>query len=97
MRKDVVVLAAVTTVSTVVAAALLVRQWKRRSEQRWRHAQRILRKFARECATPVPKLWQIADDLVTEMQSGLTSSESSLQMLPSCLASLPTGYYSFHS
>ncbi|XP_009605675.1 probable hexokinase-like 2 protein [Nicotiana tomentosiformis] len=91
MRKEVVVLAAVTTVSTVVAAALLVRQWKRRSEQRWRHAQRILRKFARECATPVPKLWQIADDLVTEMQAGLTSSESSLQMLPSCLASLPTG------
>lgn len=90
-------LAAVTTVSTVVAAALLVRQWKRRSEQRWRHAQRILRKFARECATPVPKLWQIADDLVTEMQAGLTSSESSLQMIPSCLASLPTGYYSFHS
>ncbi|KAM3252592.1 putative hexokinase-like 2 protein [Capsicum annuum] len=91
MRKDVVVLAALTTVSTVVAAVLLVRQWKRRSEQRWRHAQRILRKFARECATPVPKLWQIADDLVAHMHAGLTSTESSLQMLPSCLPSLPTG------
>lgn len=91
MKKDVVVLAAATTISTIVAAVLLVRQWKRRSEQRWRHAQRILRKFARECATPIPKLWQIADDLVAQMQSGLNSTQSTLQMLPSCLPSLPNG------
>ncbi|KAG5623753.1 hypothetical protein H5410_008971 [Solanum commersonii] len=91
MKKDVVVLAAVTTVSTVIAAVLLVRQWKRRSEQRWRHAQRILRKFARECATPVPKLWQIADDLVAQMHADLTSTQSTLQMFPSCLPSLPNG------
>lgn len=97
MKKDVVVLAAATTISTIVAAVLLVRQWKRRSEQRWRHAQRILRKFARECATPIPKLWQIADDLVAQMQSGLNSTQSTLQMLPSCLPSLPNGYYTFES
>ncbi|CAN4083091.1 unnamed protein product [Withania somnifera] len=73
MKKDVVVLIAVTTVQ-------FVRQWKRR----WRHAQRILRKFARKCATP-------ADDLVSEMQAGLNSTDqSTLQMLPSCLPSLPT-------
>lgn len=78
-------------VTTVAAAVLLVRQWKRRSEQRWRHAQRILRKFARECAVPVPKLWQIADDLVAQMQAGLTSKQSTLQMLPSSLPSLPNG------
>lgn len=94
MRKEVVVLAALTTVSTVVAATLLVRSWKRRSERRWIHAHRILRKFARDCATPVHKLRNIADDIVSDMRDALSSSQkcSSLQMLPCDVASLPTGY-----
>ncbi|XP_031108373.1 probable hexokinase-like 2 protein [Ipomoea triloba] len=93
MRKEVVVLAALTTVSTVVAATLLVRSWKRRSERRWIHAHRILRKFARDCATPVHKLRNIADDIVSDMRDALSSSQkcSSLQMLPCDVASLPTG------
>ncbi|KAK3030427.1 hypothetical protein RJ639_039184 [Escallonia herrerae] len=89
MRKEVVV--AVTTAAAVVAVAMLLRQTKRRSERRWRHAQRILRKFARDCATPVPKLWNVANDVVAEMQAGLGSSESNLSMLASYVASLPTG------
>ncbi|KAL3525550.1 hypothetical protein ACH5RR_013922 [Cinchona calisaya] len=85
MRKEVVVVAAtVTTASAVVGAVVLLRHWKRQSERRWRHAQRILRKFARECATPVSKLWLVANDLVTHMQTNLG-------VFPSYSASLPTG------
>ncbi|KAK2981249.1 hypothetical protein RJ640_030638 [Escallonia rubra] len=90
MRKEVVV-AAVTTAAVVVALAVLLRQSKRRSERRWRHVQRILRKFARDCATPVPKLWNVANDFVADMQAGLSSSESNLSMLASYVSSLPTG------
>ncbi|CAH9110755.1 unnamed protein product [Cuscuta epithymum] len=93
-RKVVLVLAALTTVSTVVALTLSVRSLKRQSERRRRQAQRIIRKFARDCATPVHKLRAIADDVVSEMQNALSSSNqkcSSLQMLPCDVASLPTG------
>ncbi|CAK9150591.1 unnamed protein product [Ilex paraguariensis] len=89
MRKEAVVLAAVTTAATVVAVGLLVRQ---RIERRWRNTRRILRKFARDCATPVPKLWHLANDLVSDMEAGLVSNETDLSMLPCyCVPSLPTG------
>lgn len=92
MRKGTVV-AAVTTVATVVAVAVLVRQWKKRSDRRWRHAQRIVRKFARECATPVPKLWHIANDLISHMKAGLgLALPNNHTMLPSYVHPLPTGY-----
>ena len=85
---------AVATAATIVAAAALFRQWKRRKERQWKQTQRILRKFARDCATPVPKLWQVANALVSDMQSSLASNETSsnLNMLVSYVASLPTGY-----
>ncbi|KAE9449545.1 hypothetical protein C3L33_18556, partial [Rhododendron williamsianum] len=73
MRKEVVVVAAV---AAAVGVAVVVSQWKRRRERRWRQTQRILRKFARECATPVPKLWHVTNDLALEMQSGLMASSS---------------------
>ncbi|KAH7846416.1 hypothetical protein Vadar_013797 [Vaccinium darrowii] len=96
MRKEVVV---VVAVAAVVGAAVVVRQWKRRRERRWRQTQRILRKFARECATPVPKLWHVVNDLVLEMQSGLIASsigdedhdQTNLAMLVSYINPLPTG------
>ncbi|KAK3026771.1 hypothetical protein RJ639_040310 [Escallonia herrerae] len=90
MRKEVVV-AAVTTAAAVVAVAVLLKQSKRRSERRWRHAQRILRKFARDCATPVPKLWNVANGFVADMQAGLGSSKSNVSMFASYVSSLPTG------
>ncbi|XP_059641262.1 probable hexokinase-like 2 protein [Cornus florida] len=90
MKKVVVVAAAVTTAATVIAVVAVVRQWKQRS-QRWKQSQRIVRKFARECATPVPLLWHVACDLVSDMQAGLASSQTNLTMLVSYLASLPTG------
>uniref|UniRef100_A0A2N9J9C3 Phosphotransferase n=1 Tax=Fagus sylvatica TaxID=28930 RepID=A0A2N9J9C3_FAGSY len=92
MRKEVGVVA-VATAATIVAAAALFRQWKRRKERQWKQTQRILRKFARDCATPVPKLWQVANALVSDMQSSLASNETSsnLNMLVSYVASLPTG------
>ncbi|KAK4477422.1 hypothetical protein RD792_016643 [Penstemon davidsonii] len=93
MRKEVAVAVVVTTAATVLGAAVLVRQWKRRGERRWRHGQRILRKFARDSATPVAKLWHIANQLASDMQEGLISSgdHNNLSMLVSYHAPLPTG------
>ncbi|GFZ18860.1 hexokinase-like 3 [Actinidia rufa] len=92
MRKEAVVVS-VAVAAAVVGLAVGLRQWKRRSERRWRQTQRILRKFARECATPVPKLWHLANDLVSDMQSGLAISDyqPNLRMLVSYLSPLPTG------
>ena len=92
MRKEVVVLA--TTVATVAVVAVLVRQYSRKKERQWKQTQRILRKFARESATPVPKLWEVANAMVSDMQASLASQEKTgtLSMLVSCAASLPKGY-----
>nr|XP_043608489.1 probable hexokinase-like 2 protein [Erigeron canadensis] len=91
MRREVVV-AAVTTVSTVVVAGVLIVRWRNRDERRWRQTQRILRKFANDCATPVPKLWHIAFDLVSEMQTSLCDqSQTDYVMHPSFIYSLPQG------
>ncbi|KAI8534664.1 hypothetical protein RHMOL_Rhmol10G0107700 [Rhododendron molle] len=96
MRKEVVLVAAV---AAAVGVAVVVSQWKRRRERRWKQTQRILRKFARECATPVPKLWHVTNDLALEMQSGLMACSSvdddhdqtNLGMLVSYVDPLPTG------
>ncbi|PWA67616.1 hexokinase-like 3 [Artemisia annua] len=91
MRKEVVV-AAVATVSTVVMAGVLLVRWKKRDERRWRQTQRILRKFANDCATPVPKLWHVAFDLVSDMQTSLSDqSQTDYVMHPSYTSSLPNG------
>lgn len=91
MRKEVVVLG-VTAVSTVVVAGVLLVRWKKRDERRWRQTQRILRKFANDCATPVPKLWHIAFDLVSDMQTSLCDqSQTDYVMHPSFIYSLPKG------
>ncbi|KAM7516394.1 hypothetical protein LguiA_005977 [Lonicera macranthoides] len=95
MRKDVAAVAAVTTAAALAAAVALIRYWKERSERRWRQTQKILRKLARDCATPVRKLWHVTNDLVSDMEAALSSSSSSdwsiLPMLPAYLSSLPTG------
>ncbi|KAL8200511.1 hypothetical protein R6Q57_011850 [Mikania cordata] len=91
MRKEVVV-AGVATVSTVVVAGVLLVRWKRRDQRRWRHTQRMLRKFANDCATPVPKLWHVAFDLVSAMQTSLSDqSHTGYVMLPSLTSSIPNG------
>nr|GFC04867.1 probable hexokinase-like 2 protein [Tanacetum cinerariifolium] len=91
MRKEVVV-AAVATVSTVVVAGVLLVRWKKRDERRWRQTQRLLRKFANDCATPVPKLWHVAFDLVSDMQTFLSDqSQTDYVMHPSYASSLPNG------
>jgi len=91
-----VVLATVTTVAVV---AVLVRQCSLKKQRQWKQTQRILRKFARESATPVPKLWEVANALVSDMQASLVSQEetSTLNMLVSYAASLPKGYKQFCS
>ncbi|KAK7251874.1 hypothetical protein RIF29_35456 [Crotalaria pallida] len=94
MRKQVtVVVAVVSTALAAVAVGALIRGWKRRKEQQLRQTRNILRKFARECATPVTKLWQVADDLVSNMKTSLHSSNetSTLNMIISNVASLPNG------
>ncbi|XP_075655108.1 putative hexokinase-like 2 protein [Castanea sativa] len=90
-RKKVVV-AAVATAATIVAAVALWRQWRRRSERLWKPTQRILCKFARDCITPVPKIYQVVDDLVSDMQASLASNHTAnLNMLVSYVASIPNG------
>ncbi|KAF2283833.1 hypothetical protein GH714_016365 [Hevea brasiliensis] len=92
MRKEAVVAAAtVTAVATVAGVAATVMQYKRRKD-REKQTQRILRKFASECATPVPKLWEVANALVSDMETSLSSQEpSTLNMLVSYVTSLPNG------
>ncbi|KAM3756864.1 hypothetical protein ACB098_02G144600 [Castanea mollissima] len=82
-RKKVLV-EAVATAATIVAAVALWRQWRRKSERLWKPTQRILCKFARDCVTPVPKIYQVADDLVSDMQASLASNHAAnLNMLVS--------------
>ncbi|XAR51425.1 hypothetical protein NMG60_11006048 [Bertholletia excelsa] len=79
--------------ATVVGAAVLLARLKQKSEKRWRKTHRILRKFARECATPSSTLWHLANDLASDMQASLASSDNEikLSMLVSYVAPLPTG------
>lgn len=96
MRKH-VVLAVASTAAAVVVLAAIVRRWKLRKERQWKKTQRILRKFARDCATPAPRLWQIADALVHDMEASLAISSngtgtSSLNLQVSHVDFLPTGY-----
>lgn len=89
----VVAAAALSTTLTVVAVGALIRSWKLRKERQLRQTRNIIRKFARECATPVTKLWQVADDLVSDMKVSLDSSNetSTLNMIISNVTSLPNG------
>ncbi|CAN6542040.1 unnamed protein product [Malus baccata var. baccata] len=93
MKKEVVVVATMTATATVVVAAVLLRQWKRKKQRQWRETQKILRKFARDCSTPVPKLWQVSNALVSDMKACLASSGTitTLNMLVSYVSPLPTG------
>ena len=103
MRKELVVVGAVTgaaLVAATVAALMVVRDRKQRNEQRRKRSLRSLRKFARDCATPVPKLWSIADDLASclvydtsHSSSSFSSSEpdSPLRLVVSYVHPLPTG------
>ncbi|CAL5197841.1 unnamed protein product [Lathyrus oleraceus] len=92
MRKEVVVI--VSTTLVVVAVGALVRRWKRKKEQQLRKTRNIIQNFAKECATPVTKLWHVADDLVSSMEASLASSNetsSTLNMIISSVTSLPNG------
>ncbi|KAK6923898.1 Hexokinase, C-terminal [Dillenia turbinata] len=95
MRKEVVVVAALSATAVAIAVGVAVRCWKRKDERRWRKSQRILRRFATKCATPVPKLWLVADALVADMDSSLSSTSppttTTLDMLIAYTNSLPTG------
>ncbi|GMI67231.1 hexokinase-like 3 [Hibiscus trionum] len=98
MMKQQVTLAVVTTTAATVLAvvALLKQYWKAKQDQQWGKCQRIMRKFARECATPVPKLWQVANAMVSDMGASLSSSdeaETSLNMVVSYVNPLPTGIH----
>ncbi|KAG4930549.1 hypothetical protein AAZX31_17G151500 [Glycine max] len=92
MRKNVVVAVSTTTLALVVVG-VLIRRWKRWKEQQLWKTKQIIRKFARECATPVTKLWQVADDFVSNMKVSLGSSDenSTLNMVISNVTSLPLG------
>ena len=87
------VVAVSTTTLALVVVGVLIRRWKRWKEQQLRKTNQIIRKFASECATPVTKLWQVADDLVSSMKISLVSSHetTTLNMVISNVTSLPLG------
>ncbi|KAL8472813.1 hypothetical protein ACS0TY_029870 [Phlomoides rotata] len=91
MKRHVVIVAAAA--AAVAGLGLLLRQWRRRSEQRLTQGQRILREFARRCATPTEKLWNIANELASDLEAELSSGErgGNLRMPVCYLAPLPTG------
>ncbi|WVZ24290.1 hypothetical protein V8G54_002834 [Vigna mungo] len=91
MRKNVVVV--VSTSIAVVVVGALIRKWKQWKEQQLRRMKQIIRRFARESATPLKCLWQVADDMVTSMQDSLaiTDDSPSLNMVVSNATSLPLG------
>ncbi|MBA0617038.1 hypothetical protein Godav_026515 [Gossypium davidsonii] len=95
MKQQVALAAVTTTAATVMAVVALVRQyWKAKQDRQWGKCQRILRKFSRDCSTPVPKLWQVANAMVSDMGASLSSSDeatSSLNMFVSYASPLPTG------
>ncbi|KAK4260237.1 hypothetical protein QN277_003380 [Acacia crassicarpa] len=97
MRKEVVVIASLSTTLAVVAAVGLINRWKKKKERQHRRTRNLVRKFARESATPVKTLWLIADDLVSNMKASLSSSSSSsiettkLDIIISYASSLPNG------
>ncbi|KAF7809977.1 putative hexokinase-like 2 protein [Senna tora] len=85
-----------STALAVVAVAALVARWKRKQERQWRQTRSLVRKFARECATPVKTLRLLADDLVSNMKSSLASPSCSIEnttlnMLIAYASSLPNG------
>ncbi|KAL1569905.1 hexokinase [Salvia divinorum] len=93
MKRELVVVAAATTAAaTVAGVAFLVRQWRRQSNQQL-SAQRILREFARRCATPTSKLWQVANEMASDMEAELAPGDrgGNLGVPVSYLAGLPTG------
>ncbi|XP_047176921.1 probable hexokinase-like 2 protein [Vigna umbellata] len=91
MRKNVVVV--VSTSIAVVVVGALIRKWKQWKEQQLRRMKQIIRRFARESATPLKILWQVADDMVTSMEDSLaiTDDSPSLNMVVSNATSLPLG------
>lgn len=96
MRKEVVVIASLSTTLAVVVAVALINRWKKKKENQYKQTRNLVRKFARECATPVKTLWLVADDLVSNMKASLSSSSSetsTLNMIISYAASLPNGYF----
>ncbi|XP_039140225.1 hexokinase-2-like [Dioscorea cayenensis subsp. rotundata] len=87
MRKPIIVAAAAAAVAVSCAVAAL---WIRRSARRWSRVECIVRELNKRCATPVERLWDVADSMMAEMRAGL-AAEGSLRMLPCLLNSLPTG------
>ncbi|KAM0951588.1 putative hexokinase [Dioscorea sansibarensis] len=89
MRKPTIVAAAAVAVAVSCAVAAL---WIRRSSRRWSRVECIVRDLNKRCATPVERLWDVADSMIAEMRAGLAAEgASSLRMLPCLLNSLPTG------
>ncbi|KAF5202012.1 Hexokinase-1 [Thalictrum thalictroides] len=88
-RKEVMISVAVGAIAS--AALFLLRHWQKSSRRRWKRTQRFLHRFAAECSTPIMKLWHVADDLVLDMQAGLSSESERKSKLRSNVHFLPTG------
>ncbi|KAK8959293.1 Hexokinase-1 [Platanthera guangdongensis] len=92
MRKAAVGTALVCAATACAVAALIVRH-RMKSSSRWSRAMAILEEFEEKCATPIGKLWNVADAMAVEMHAGLASDGGSkLKMLISFVDNLPTGY-----
>ncbi|KAJ8492489.1 hypothetical protein OPV22_014210 [Ensete ventricosum] len=84
--------AAVVCAAAAVAVTALVVRHRMRSAERWARAAAVLRELEEKCATPVEKLWEVADAMTKEMHAGLESEDvSKLKMIISYVDKLPTG------
>uniref|UniRef100_A0A0C9S8H1 Phosphotransferase n=1 Tax=Wollemia nobilis TaxID=56998 RepID=A0A0C9S8H1_9CONI len=84
--------ASVVCAATACAVAALIVRRRSRNNGKMKRALAILHEFENKCSTPLPKLRQVVDALIVEMNAGLASEGSSrLKMLISYVDNLPTG------
>uniref|UniRef100_A0A0D6QYS7 Phosphotransferase n=1 Tax=Araucaria cunninghamii TaxID=56994 RepID=A0A0D6QYS7_ARACU len=84
--------AMVVCAATACAAAALIVRRRSRNNGKMKRALAILHEFEDKCSIPLPKLRQMVDALIVEMNAGLASEGGSrLKMLISYVDNLPTG------
>ncbi|GLJ30494.1 hypothetical protein SUGI_0603460 [Cryptomeria japonica] len=84
--------AAVVCAATACAVAALIVRRRAQKNSQFRRAWSIVRELEENCGTPLPKLIQVADAVIVEMNAGLASETGNkLKMIISYVDNLPTG------
>lgn len=64
---------------------------KKQDAVQWEKVEAIVKEVEEACATPIPRLREVADALVEHMEAGLASDNQLLKMVITFVDSLPTG------